>query len=87
MLSLGELMLSPMGLSLVSKVAPPRVRGLMMGGWFVATAVGSKLSVIGVYWESWRHSSFFVLLATLSFLMGIILILLLKPLKKAMPGI
>jgi len=87
LLSLGELMLSPMGLSLVSKVAPPRVKGLMMGGWFVATAVGSKLSVIGVYWDSWRHSSFFVLLATLAFLMGIILILLLKPLKKAMPGI
>ena len=37
-LTLGELMLSPMGLSLVSKVAPPRFRGVMMGGWFVATA-------------------------------------------------
>ena len=37
-LTLGELMLSPMGLSLVSKVAPRRLRGVMMGGWFVATA-------------------------------------------------
>src|SRR5262249_5684950 len=48
--TLGELMLSPMGLSLVSKVAPVRMRGVMMGGWFVATAVGNKLTMIGVYW-------------------------------------
>ena len=40
-LSLGELCLSPMGLSLVSKVAPVRMRGRMMGGWFVATAIGN----------------------------------------------
>ncbi len=87
LLSLGELMLSPMGLSLVSKVAPARMRGLMMGGWFVATAAGSKLSVIGVYWESWEHSVFFLLLASLSLVMGFLLIFLLKPLKRAMPGV
>jgi len=87
LISLGELMLSPMGLSLVSKVAPARIRGLMMGGWFVATAIGSKLSVIGVYWEVWKHSSFFLLLASLSLLMAIVLLFLLKPLKRAMPGV
>jgi POT family proton-dependent oligopeptide transporter len=87
MISLGELMLSPMGLSLVSKVAPARMRGVMMGGWFVATAIGSKLTVIGVYWDVWNHSTFFLILASLSLLMGIVLILLLRPLKKAMPGI
>ena len=54
--SLGELMLSPMGLSLVSKVAPAHMRGLMMGGWFVATAIGNKLTAIGVYWRVWDHS-------------------------------
>ena len=43
-ISLGELMLSPMGLSLVSKVAPIRMRGLMMGGGFVATLSGNKLT-------------------------------------------
>ncbi|MGE3819989.1 MAG: peptide MFS transporter, partial [Isosphaeraceae bacterium] len=57
-LSLGELMLSPMGLSLVSKVAPARMRGLLMGGWFVATAIGNKLTMIGIYWTRWSHSSF-----------------------------
>jgi dipeptide/tripeptide permease len=42
--TLGELCLSPMGLSLVTKLSPPRLVGLMMGGWFVATAFGNKLS-------------------------------------------
>ena len=60
-ISLGELMLSPMGLSLVSKVAPARMRGLMMGGWFVATAIGNKLTVIGTLWTQWYHSSFWLL--------------------------
>ncbi len=43
-ITLGELCLSPMGLSLVTKLSPARYAGLMMGGWFLATAVGSKLS-------------------------------------------
>lgn len=86
-ISLGELMLSPMGLSLVSKVAPIRVRGLMMGGWFVATAIGNKLTMIGVYWERWLQSSFFIILGTMALIMCLVLIVLLRPLKKAMPGV
>jgi len=43
-LTAGELKLSPMGLSLVSEVAPIRMRGIMMGGWFVATGLGNKLT-------------------------------------------
>jgi len=85
--SLGELMLSPMGLSLVSKVAPVHMRGLMMGGWFVATAIGNKLTAIGVYWRVWDHSTFFFILATMALFMSGVLWLLLKPLKKAMPGV
>lgn len=85
-IALGELMLSPMGLSLVSKVAPVRMRGLMMGGWFVATAIGNKLTAIGVYWQVWKHSTFFFTLATMALLTGLVLVVLLKPLKKAMPG-
>lgn len=85
--SLGELMLSPMGLSLVSKVAPAHMRGLMMGGWFVATAIGNKLTAIGVYWRVWDHSTFFFILATMALVMSGVLWLLLKPLKKAMPGV
>jgi POT family proton-dependent oligopeptide transporter len=86
-LTLGELMLSPMGLALVSKVAPIRLRGVMMGGWFVATAIGGKLSVIGVYWDVWLHSTFFIVLAAMSLAVGVVLLVLLKPLKTAMPGV
>ena len=45
-LTLAELLLSPMGISFVTKVAPPKYKGLMMGGWFVATAFGNYLSSI-----------------------------------------
>jgi proton-dependent oligopeptide transporter, POT family len=85
--TLGELMLSPMGLSLVSKVAPISIRGLMMGGWFVATAIGNKLTQIGVYWDIWLQSSFFLVLALMALFMAVVLAILLKPLKKAMPGV
>ncbi len=86
-LTLGELMLSPMGLSLVSKVAPERLRGIMMGGWFGATAIGNKLTAIGVLWDDMLHSSFFALLGGMALFMAVVLALLLKPLKKAMPGV
>ena len=85
--TLGELLLSPMGLSLVSKVAPFRLRGMMMGGWFVATAVGNKLTAIGVYWTRWPHSMFFALLGLMCVAVAAVLAAILKPLKKAMPGV
>jgi POT family proton-dependent oligopeptide transporter len=85
--TLGELMLSPMGLSLVSKVAPQRLRGVMMGGWFVATAIGNKLTMIGVFWDRWLHSTFFAFLGACALFMAVVLLFLIKPLKKAMPGV
>jgi proton-dependent oligopeptide transporter, POT family len=85
--TLGELMLSPMGLSLVSKVAPLRMRGMLMGGWFVATAIGNKLTMIGVYWDQWWQSTFFAILGGCALVMAVVLVLLLKPLKRAMPGV
>jgi len=86
-LTLGELMLSPMGLSLVSKVAPIRFRGVMMGGWFVATAIGNKLTQIGQLWDDWLHSTFWLMLSAAAIFMAIVLMILLRPLKKAMPGV
>ena len=51
-LTFGELLLSPMGISFVTKVAPPKYKGLMMGGWFAATAIGNYLTVIGpICWD------------------------------------
>ena len=46
-LTFGELLLSPMGISFVSKVAPPKYKGMMMGGWFVSTAIGNQLVMVG----------------------------------------
>ncbi len=45
-ITVGELCLSPMGLSLVSKLSPPRLTALMMGGWFLSTSIGNKLAGI-----------------------------------------
>lgn len=51
-LTCAELFLSPMGISFVSKVAPPKYKGLMQGGWFAATAIGNYLvGTIGYFWE------------------------------------
>jgi POT family proton-dependent oligopeptide transporter len=46
-LTIAELFLSPIGLSFVAKVAPPRFQGLMQGGWLLATAIGNKFLFIG----------------------------------------
>ena len=51
-LTFAELLLSPIGISFVTKVAPPKYKGMMMGGWFVATALGNKLvSIPGHMWD------------------------------------
>ena len=51
LLTIAELLLSPMGISFVSRVAPPKYKGLMQGGWFAATAIGNNLvGVIGYFW-------------------------------------
>ena len=46
-LTVAELFISPLGLSFVSKVAPPHLQGLMQGCWLAATAVGNSLLFIG----------------------------------------
>lgn len=52
-LTAAELLLSPIGISLVSKIAPPQYKGMMMGGWFVSTAIGGYLvSLIGYLWNN-----------------------------------
>ena len=69
-LTFAELLLSPMGISFVSKVAPPKYKGMMMGGWFVATAIGNFLvSVGGFLWGSlplWTVWTVFIILCLLS---------------------
>lgn len=87
-ISAGEILLSAMGLSLVSKVAPKRWRALLMGGWFVSISLGGKLSgVVGQYWERWPHTDFFALLGLSCLGAGLLLFVLLRFLRRAMPGV
>ncbi|MFY7668466.1 MAG: peptide MFS transporter [Crocinitomicaceae bacterium] len=59
-ITIGELFLSPMGLSLVSKLSPPRLTSLMMGGWFLATSIGNKLSgVLSSLWDGYDDKANF----------------------------
>jgi len=82
--TLGELYLSPIGLSLVTKVSPPRLVGMMMGMWFLATFFGNYLSgYIGTYYEKIPKDSFFLLLAVLGAATGLAIFAFKAPLKKA----
>jgi POT family proton-dependent oligopeptide transporter len=83
-ITIGELCLSPMGLSFVSKVAPARIRGTMMGGWFGATAIGNYLSgLFGGFYNSFSHHLFFGFLVVLLFISAILVRIFLKRLKHA----
>ena len=85
LVTLGELCVSPMGLSVVSKLAPARHGGLLMGGWFVATALGNYLAgAIAVYWQIWDHSTFFFLLVATSLLAAAVLWCVMGRLEHAM---
>jgi len=82
-ITIAELFLSPMGLSYVSKVAPPRMKGLMMGGWFVATAIGSYLSgYVGRFYQNWELWQFFLLLLISSLFAAGLILFFLKKLKR-----
>jgi POT family proton-dependent oligopeptide transporter len=84
MLSVAELFLSPIGISFVSKVAPPQYKGLMQGGWFAATAVGNLLAgFIGYFFDRWELWQFFALLAGMAFLSASFMFLVLKRLENA----
>jgi proton-dependent oligopeptide transporter, POT family len=81
-LTLAELLLSPMGISFVSKVAPPKYKGLMMGGWFVATAIGNYLSSIpSMLWNRIPLMYNWGILIALCLISAIVMFALLKKLK------
>ncbi|MCI0376335.1 MAG: peptide MFS transporter [Gemmataceae bacterium] len=88
LVTIGELCLSPMGLSVVSKLAPARHAGLFMGGWFVATAIGNYFSgAIGVFWREWSHSAFFFFLVVTSLGAAAVLALFLPRLEAAVRSV
>ena len=83
-LTFAELLLSPMGISFVSKVAPPKYKGLMMGLWFAATAVGNYLSSIPSM--MWSHVPLWVnwtVLMALCIISGLVMFAMLRKLEAA----
>lgn len=74
LIALGEVCLSPMGLSLVNRVAPPRSRGLLMGAWFVSLSAGGYFAgFVGAYWTRMPHSQFFLLVVGLLMVAAVVL--------------
>ncbi|MGO9867255.1 MAG: peptide MFS transporter [Rhodomicrobium sp.] len=84
-ITIGELYLSPVGLSLVSKVAPARMLSLMMGVWLATSFVGNLAAGwLGSYWSSMAKPAFFVMIAGVAALAGIAIALMNKPLRKTL---
>ncbi len=83
-LTFAELLLSPMGISFVSKVAPPKYKGMMMGCWFAATAIGNYLvSIIGWLWDKLPLWGLWTLLIALCLLSAIFIFSIMKKLEAA----
>ena len=85
-ITIGELFLSPMGLSIVSKLSPVNITSLMMGGWFLSTSIGNKLSgVLASLWDTYNDKAdFFWINFGLLLLASLLMFVLLKQLNKVM---
>lgn len=82
-LTFAELFLSPMGISFVSKVAPPKYKGMMMGGWFVATAIGNYMvAIIGYLWGGMQLWMVWSVLIVLCLLSALFIFSIMKKLEK-----
>ena len=83
-LTFAELLLSPMGISFVTKVAPPKMKGLMMGLWFAASAIGNYLSSIpGMLWMRVPLWANWAILAILCAIAGLIMFAMLRRIEAA----
>ncbi len=81
--TVSELLLSPIGLSLVSKLAPARLTALLMGGWFLSTSIGGKIAgVMTSFWDDFTDKKiFFLILVIAAFIGGILIFSRLKSLN------
>jgi POT family proton-dependent oligopeptide transporter len=85
LIAIGEIALSPMGMSLVNRLSPPALRGLMMGGWFASLGLGGFMSgSIGRYWDTMPHSRFFFMVVAILMGAAIPLSLLTPQIKRTM---
>ena len=84
LLTVGEIYISPVGLSLVTKISPPRIVSMMMGFWLMSSFGGNYLcGYLGTFWEKMSKEAFFILMAGIAFAAGIAMVALFIPLKKA----
>jgi POT family proton-dependent oligopeptide transporter len=84
-ITLGELYLSPVGLSLVTKVAPVRILSMMMGVWLATSFTGGFLAGwLGSFWSRMEKPHFFLMIAAISALAGVIIFLCRWPLRGAL---
>jgi POT family proton-dependent oligopeptide transporter len=73
--TISEIFLSPIGLSLVSKLAPARLTALLMGGWFLSTSIGGKIAgVMTSFWDDFTDKKIFFLILVIAAFIGGILI-------------
>jgi POT family proton-dependent oligopeptide transporter len=87
-LTMGELCLSPVGLSLVTKLAPAKHVGLFMGGWFLATAIAEKLAqVFGAWWGRIPPLDYFLMFVVICGVGAALMALLIRPLRRKMHGV
>ena len=79
-ITVGELCLSPIGLSMVSKLSPARLTALMMGAWFISTSIGNKLSgVIASLWDQYEDKASFFMLNFYLMMGATVLLIVLTP--------
>jgi len=86
--TIGELCLSPVGLSIVTKLAPKRIAGSMMGVWFLSIATGNKLAgFAGGFFDRFPLPTLFGAVALTTFVAAAILLLLTRPIQRLMGGV
>ncbi|SEW06291.1 proton-dependent oligopeptide transporter, POT family [Chitinophaga sp. YR573] len=82
--TVGEIMVSPIGLSMVSKLSPPRVTALMMGGWYLVNAIAGKIAgMMATFWDSFTDKkSYFMILVVSAAIAGTVMLILSKWIAK-----
>jgi POT family proton-dependent oligopeptide transporter len=81
--TVGELYLSPIGLSFVTKVSPARIVSMMMGVWFLANFIGNYMTgYLGTFYEKIPHQQFFLMLTGIGVIAGLVLFAMSRPLDR-----
>ena len=81
--TIGELYLAPIGLSLVTKMSPKRMVSMMMGIWFLSSFAGNfAAGFLGHFWDEMAKETFFLMIASIAFAAGLLMLLILKRLKQ-----